>query len=81
MFRTMLGIRPGAPGFRRVIIEPNLGKLEQLSGTMPHPKGEIGVALDKRSGSAEVTLPGDVDGEILWNGLRQALKPGRNVVR
>ena len=81
MFRTILGIRPAAPGFSRVIVEPNLGKLKQASGVMPHPKGEIAVTLDGASGRAGITLPEGVDGELIWNGKRALLKPGRNDIR
>jgi hypothetical protein len=81
MFRTIAGIRPGAPGFARVIVEPNLGKLAEVSASMPHPKGEIEVALNKTTGQAEVTLPAGVEGELIWQGKRSPLKSGKNAVR
>ncbi len=81
MFRTILGVRPAAPGFKRVVVEPYLGTLEQISGTMPHPSGEIEVTLDVRTRRAEITLPPGVEGELIWLGARKALKPGRNSIR
>ncbi len=80
LFRTVLGIDSAAPGFRRVLIRPFLGKLNQASGAIPHPKGEIAVNLAKRGGTlqAEVTLPPGVDGEFVWNGERKPLSSGAN---
>jgi hypothetical protein len=37
LFRTVLGIHSAAPGFRRVIVRPYLGKLTHASGAIPHP--------------------------------------------
>jgi alpha-L-rhamnosidase len=79
-FRTMLGIRPAAPGFAKVWIEPHLGKLNDLAGSMPHPKGEIAVAV-KRTASglnAHVVLPADVTGEFVYGGRRVELRSGAN---
>ena len=45
LFRTVLGIDSAAPGFRRVIIRPFLGRLTRASGAIPHPRGEIAVSL------------------------------------
>lgn len=82
LFRTVLGIDSAAPGFRRIVIRPFPGKLENVSGTIPHPKGEVAVQL-KRSGTkldATVTLPAGVDGEFVWNGQRRTLRAGQNTV-
>ncbi len=80
VFRTILGIDSAAPGFKRVVIRPQLGKLTFASGSIPHPKGEIAVNLKLISGTlnAEVTLPQDVTGEFVWRGERRALKGGLN---
>jgi hypothetical protein len=78
LFRTVLGIDSAAPGFRRVVIRPALGKLTQVSGAMPHPKGEIAVSYALRDGKLEagITLPEGVEGEFVWKGERRPLKPG-----
>jgi hypothetical protein len=80
LFRTVLGIDSAAPGFRRVVIRPYLGKLTKVSGSIPHPQGDLAVSLTLSGGhlEAEVTLPGAVDGEFVWKGQRRALKPGAN---
>ena len=38
-FASLLGIRPGAPGFARVDVRPQLGPLNWASGSIPHPGG------------------------------------------
>lgn len=67
-------------GFRRVSIRPHLGKLTQVSGSIPHPKGEIAVNLKLVGGklNAEISLPDDVAGEFVWRGTRRPLKAGLN---
>jgi hypothetical protein len=78
VFRTVLGIDSAAPGFKRVIIRPSLGKLTRASGAIPHPKGEIAVSLALRNGKlgAEVTLPPGVVGDFVWRNERRPLSAG-----
>jgi alpha-L-rhamnosidase len=80
VFRTILGIDSAAPGFKRVIVRPFLGKLTRASGSIPHPKGEIAVNLALRDGKlqAEVTLPPGIDGDFVWKNERRPLRPGQN---
>jgi hypothetical protein len=82
LFRTVLGIDSAAPGFRSVVIRPFLGKLEQASGAIPHPKGEIAVSLKRREGRLHgtVSLPPGVAGEFVWQGQKRALHAGLNEV-
>ena len=79
VFRTVLGIDSAAPGFARVRVRPFPGKLERVSGSVPHPKGEVAVSLEQTAGGlrAEVTLPAGVSGEFEWRGTRRELAPGR----
>ncbi len=78
LLATVCGIEPASPGFATVRIEPHLGHLQHASATMPHPQGEIAVAL-RRAGEgirAEVTLPAGVTGEFVWKGRAVALNAG-----
>jgi hypothetical protein len=79
---TLCGIRPSAPGFSAVSIEPALGELTEVKGSMPHPLGEIRVHL-KRKGKdgleGEVSLPDGIPGTLRWNGKSLACK-GRTPV-
>ncbi len=47
--RYVLGVRPTAPGFSKVIIEPHLGDLEWVEGTVPTPHGPIHVRHTRRA--------------------------------
>jgi hypothetical protein len=80
IFRTVLGIDTAAPGFQRVRIRPFLGRLERVTGSIPHPKGEIAVKLEREGSAlrADVTLPAGVSGDFAWKGAHRPLGPGAN---
>ncbi|MET0377137.1 MAG: alpha-L-rhamnosidase C-terminal domain-containing protein [Rhizorhabdus sp.] len=83
LLATVLGIRPGAPGFRSVVVAPQSGTMGKLSGQMPHPAGMIGVNLQRMRSKgirATITLPKGVEGEFRWNGTSMPLSEGRNAV-
>jgi alpha-L-rhamnosidase len=71
LFRTVLGIDSAAPGFKKVLIRPYLGKLQKVSGAIPHPNGEIEVKLWLNQGKC-------VNGEFVWRGKSSPLQPGLN---
>lgn len=80
LLATVLGVRPGAPGFRSVIVAPHLGPLMRAEGRVPHPRGRIDVRLTRTGTNglrAVVTLPPGVRGVLEWRGRRLALHPGR----
>lgn len=81
IFRTVVGIDTAAPGFKRVVIRPYLGKLTRVSGSIPHPQGEIAVSLNLRPDGkleADVSLPPAVSGEFIWRGSKRALAAGKS---
>ena len=80
LIRTVAGIESIAPGFRKVRIAPNPGKLDEVDARMPHPNGEIRVKLKRQNGklSAEVNLPTGITGEFDWNGATRSLSAGSN---
>jgi hypothetical protein len=82
LFRTVLGIDSAAPGFKKVVVRPFLGNLDHVSGAIPHPRGEVSVVLNRRSGrlDARLKLPEGTTGEFQWNGRTQALHAGENSV-
>lgn len=78
MLHTLLGIRPGSFGFETVEVRPCPGPLRKLDGAVPHPKGEVSVALEV-SGKhlvADITLPEGVAGTLVWNGIEHPLNAG-----
>ncbi len=83
LLRVVAGVKPGAPGFRTVRVEPHLGTLDRLDATMPHPHGPISVSY-RREGTAlaaKVTLPSGLTGEFAWRGTTRALQPGEQSFR
>lgn len=40
-----LGVKPGSPGFKSIIIEPQIGPLNRLSGVLPTPVGPVSVEV------------------------------------
>jgi hypothetical protein len=83
LLRTVLGVDSAAPGFRRVRIRPFLGRLARVSGSVPHPRGEVVVSLRRDGEALEATvgLPQGVEGEIEWRGATRALPPGQTTLR
>lgn len=68
---TICGIVPASPGFSTVRIEPALGELKEAKGNMPHPDGEIKVALTRKGKDgieAEISLPAKLKGDFIWKG-------------
>ncbi len=84
VFTLICGIRPAAPGFKRVAIRPHLNGLPWAKATAPHPDGEISVSL-KAVGAegieAEIALPPTVSGWFEWDGKTVALHGGRQSLR
>ncbi|MCW3088274.1 MAG: alpha-L-rhamnosidase, partial [Sediminibacterium sp.] len=78
-FATICGITPSMPGFAAVRIEPALGELTQVTGTMPHPDGSIHVSLQRKGAAgidAEISLPPTITGEFVWKGKKVKLIGG-----
>jgi hypothetical protein len=79
---TLLGVRPGSPGFARVEIRPHLGKLTALRGSVAHLRGAIEVNLTREGKGIRgvVRLPAGLHGNFVWRGVRVALHPGDNLI-
>jgi hypothetical protein len=80
LLTLVAGIEPASPGFATVRIAPHLGKLQKLSADYPHPAGMIHVQYETHGSGidANITLPGKLGGEFVFNGKREALQPGLN---
>jgi hypothetical protein len=78
-FNTIVaGVRPGAPGFATVRIQPALGTLDWVEATTPHPDGLIRTSY-RRSGEkvdATIELPGKLAGMLVWKGKEYPLHSG-----
>jgi len=82
-YRILLGIESDAPGFKKIRITPSLGKLKEVSGTMPHPDGDISASykIDKNGKlTATLILPPGTSGSFLWKNKEYELKAGKNSI-
>ena len=80
LYRTVLGIDSDDVAFKRVRIEPHLGDIKEIGGTMPHPAGSVSVhyKMKGKKLQVEITLPEGVEGRFVWNGKTQNLRGGKN---
>ena len=58
--RYYLGVSPTGAGYESFLVEPNLGGLPDISGTVPLPQGEVRVAMDAHTLRVMATCPGGV---------------------
>jgi alpha-L-rhamnosidase len=61
-------------------VRPHLNKLKFVSGSVPHPKGNVEVRLEPQGAgmAANITLPPGTTGEFVWHSVRRQLTPGIN---
>ena len=80
LLATVCGVEPDAYGFTKVKIEPHMGRLNEIKGVVPHPKGNITVTLNRGGDKVKgtVTLPATLEGRFVWKGKELKLKPGTN---
>jgi len=79
-YRIILGIDTDAPGFRKVCINPSLNGIKKISGTIPHPEGEISVSYDiddKNTLTANISIPKSIEGIFIWDNKSYFLKGGK----
>jgi len=83
LLSMVCGIHPAEPGFKTVRIEPLLGDLTRVSGSMPHPQGMIEVSYSIQGGKikAEIELPGTLEGTFIWKDHSFELHSGRQVIK
>jgi alpha-L-rhamnosidase len=84
LLRLVAGIRPGAPSFAEIVIEPHLGGLKKVDAAMPHPRGMIEVALvaaDRGGTSAKIVVPQGVPARLIWRGRTYPLRAGEQTLQ
>jgi alpha-L-rhamnosidase len=76
---VVAGVRPGAPGYSRLRIEPHLGALKSLDATAATPHGAVSVSYRVEPGrlKAEIRAPHDLPGEFIWRGTSYPLNGAR----
>jgi alpha-L-rhamnosidase len=80
LLAIVAGIMPAEPGFKSVWIAPALGGLNKIEAKMPHPKGEIGLLLEREGEGirGKAILPEGLSGIFHWKGREMELAPGEN---
>lgn len=83
LLTVVAGIRPDAPGFTKVLIEPHLEGLHQLDASMPHAGGAIHTVYTSGDNrwTATVTLPPGLRGTLVWRGEKMPLHPGTQTLK
>jgi hypothetical protein len=83
LLRLVAGIRPAAPGFSEIVIEPHLGALRSVTASMPHPRGHVGVsfAVSASGTEAQITCPDGVPAKLIWQGKTYPLHGGEQNLR
>jgi alpha-L-rhamnosidase len=78
LLRLVVGIRPAAPGFAELVIEPHLGGLKKVEAVMPHPRGtiEVSYAVGNSGTTARVVVPSGLPAKLVWRGRTYALRAG-----
>ncbi|MEP6846435.1 MAG: alpha-L-rhamnosidase N-terminal domain-containing protein [Panacibacter sp.] len=79
-FRTILGIDSDALGFSKIKIEPHLGNLTHINGSIPHPNGTVAASYQLENGKWKIAiqLPQKTTGIFIWKEKQYTLKEGSN---
>lgn len=75
LLALVAGVRPDAPGYRRLRIEPHLGSLKRLDATAATPSGPVEVRYRRqgRELRVEVRKPANLPGVFVWRGVSHPL--------
>ena len=75
--RYYLGVYPTSAGFETFNVEPRLGGLEKIEGTVPANEGQVKIFCDGKKLSVLATKSG---GTLIWNGQKYPLEPNVELV-
>lgn len=72
---SLAGIRPDAPGFKRVRISPQPAGLSMIESSLPHPQGEVTLTMTRHDGQWRVLAkaPRGIPGVVEWQNETRAL--------
>ena len=83
IYKILLGVRSVSPGFEKVIISPHGNGALKMSGSIPHPRGEVRVEmhnLGTKEPTAVIMLPEGIVGTFIWNGNVYDLHPNEQML-
>lgn len=76
--KHFLGVRPTSSGYSSYVVEPHLGPLAWMEGTVPTPRGTVKVSA--RKDYVEVVGCEDGTGTLVWNGQTRRIDPNERIV-
>lgn len=80
LLATVAGIRPAAPGFKEILVQPYPGELASFEASMPHPDGTISVSYSKegRNDQFVVEIPEGTRGKLIFRNQTKILEGGKS---
>ena len=61
----LVGVRPLEPGFRKILVKPQLGALQSISATVPTIRGPVSVSVEQTDSlRMTVAIPGNTEAEV-----------------
>jgi alpha-L-rhamnosidase len=83
LLRLVAGIRPTAPNFAEMAIEPHLGDLRNLAAAMPVPQGIVQTSYEIGSSgtTARISVPHGLPGKLIWKGRDYPLRAGEQTLQ
>ncbi len=75
--RFVLGVRPLEPGYKKILIAPQIGSLKFARGRVPTPLGAVGVNVDRQK--LEVEVPKGAQADVVVGGKTEHVGSGRSV--
>jgi hypothetical protein len=82
LLTIVAGIHPGAFEFQKVVIEPHLGDLQNVTVSFPWNESDIRLdyKLDHGTWTMRVNLPPGLPGDFVWQGKHYTLHAGPQVL-
>jgi len=79
LLELVAGIRPDAPGYGRLRVEPHLGTLKRLDAAAATPQGPVEVKYQRKGQRlvAEIRKPARLPGVFIWRGQSHVLSGAR----
>jgi hypothetical protein len=71
--RDVLGVRPLAPGYTRILIAPQPGPLEWMRGKVPTPRGPILIDWQRAAGKLDLEVPPGTTARVVLPGKARAV--------
>jgi hypothetical protein len=76
--RYVLGVRPLEPGYKKILIAPQIGSLKFAKGKVPTPLGAVVVNVDRQK--LEVEVPTGAEADVVIGGKTTHVGSGRTVI-